>query len=263
MISTDILKKIKNLEIHTKKMVNGFLIGQGRSVAKGSGFDFDQIRDYQAGDDVRSIDWKSSARMNKVLIKQYREEKNQTVLLLVDISESSWYGAGEQGKYEVLSRIAGIISLICSYRDDAVGLLLFGEAVEVYVPPMRGKKHVHALLETLFAVKPVKRKTNISAALDYVAQLKKKNMILFLVSDFIDNDFKKSLGFLARQHDVIAVSCLDERECALPALGFLTMQDQESGQSLMLDLSRGGSAKVLSFLKNALMISRWLSSKQE
>lgn len=249
MISSDILKKIKNLEIHTKKMVNGLLLGRGRSVAKGSGFEFDQIRDYQVGDDVRSIDWKSSARMNKVLIKQYREEKSKTILVLVDISGSSWYGAGERGKYEVISRVAGIISLMCSYRDDAVGLLLFGETVEAYIPPMKGRKHVHTLLETLFTVKPVNRKTDISAALDYVAQLKKKNMIVFLLSDFIVDDFKKSLALVKRQHDVIAISCLDERESVLPALGFLTIQDQETGQNLMLDLTRTGSPKVASFLK--------------
>lgn len=249
MISIDIVNKIKNLEIHTKKMVGGLLIGQGRSVAKGSGLEFDQIRDYQVGDDIRSIDWKSSARMNKMLVKQYREDKSQTVLVLVDISQSSWYGTSSMDKYEVISRIASIISLICSYRDDAVGLILFSETVEHYVPPMKGRKHIHAVLKTLFEAQAINKKTNICTALDYVAQLKKKNMIVFMLSDFIDNGFEKSLSLVARQHDVIAVSCLDKCENEMPALGFLTIQDQESGETLMLDLSRSGHSKIEGFLK--------------
>ena len=250
MVSPEIIKKIKNLEIHTRKMVSGLLLGQGRSVAKGSGFDFDQIREYQSGDDVRSIDWKSSARADKILIKQYREERNQTVLLAVDISASSWYGSGAQGKYDTLSNVAAMIALIASYHDDAVGLLLFADEVQTYIPPQKGKKHVHMLLETLFEIKPTKHQTDIKKALEHVAQLKKKHMAVFLLSDFIDHDFDQPLLPLARQHDVIAVSCLDQRETELPKCGFLTIQDQETGQEIMLNLSGAGHEKIGSFLTN-------------
>ncbi len=253
MISPEIIKKIKNLEIHTRKMISGLLLGQGRSIAKGSGFDFDQIREYQSGDDVRSIDWKSSARMDKVLIKQYREERNQTILLLVDISASSWYGSGAQGKYDTLSHVAAMISLIASYHDDAVGLILFADEVQTYIPAQKGKKHVHMLLETLFAIKPAKRQTDIKKALEYVAQLKKKNMIVFLLSDFIDHDFTQPLQPLSKQHDVIAVSCLDQREIELPKCGFLTVQDQETGQEIMLNLAGSGHAKIGSFLTSRVV----------
>lgn len=258
MISPEITKKIKNLEIYTRKMVSGLLLGQGRSVSKGSGFDFDQIREYQSGDDVRSIDWKSSARMDKMLIKQYREERNQTVLLVVDISGSSWYGSGANGKFDILSHVAAMVAFIASYHDDAVGLLLFADDVQTYIPAQKGKKHVHMLLETLFAVQPSKKGTNIKSALEYIAQLKKKNMVIFLLSDFIDHDFAQVLTSLSRQHDVVAVSCLDRRETELPKCGFLTVQDQETGQQVMLNLAGNAHKKISSFLTNRVQDQQML-----
>lgn len=251
MINSEIAKKIKQIELYTKKMARGLLQGENRSAIKGVGFNFDQIRDYQEGDDVRSIDWKSTARMNKLLVKQFKEEKTRTIMLMVDISSSTQFGSFGQTKQEQMAQVAAVLSLVSSTSNDLVGLMLFSDAVECFVPPKKGKKHGNVLLEKLFSFDVKRKKTNISVALDHVARLKQKDMTIFLISDFIDDAFEKKLAHVANKHEVIAISCIDENERQLPAIGFLQLQDQESENILSVDLRKNNAFNT--FLQNRVL----------
>jgi uncharacterized protein (DUF58 family) len=242
MVSKDIAKRVRQIEIHTKRLLSGSLVGQSSSAVKGSGFEFDQIREYQQGDDVRFIDWKSSARMDKLMIRQYIEERNRSIVLLVDISGSSFFGSGSKLKYEVIAELAAVIALAGEYAKDHVGLLLFSDQVELFIPPNCGQRHIHHLLEQLFSYQPKHTKTSITVALEHVAKLHIKNAIVFLISDFISPSFKRALNVVARKHDVIAVRCLDKNELAMPSVGFLTVVDDETGDETVIDVRSAKSA---------------------
>lgn len=249
MISSEALKKIKQLEITTRRLLSGTLSGDARSAVKGSGLEFDQIREYQLGDDVRFIDWNSSSRMNKVLVKQYIEERNRTILLAVDISASELYGSDTHLKRDVLASIAGIITLVADYGKDNVGLLLFSNEIELCITPGKGRQHARKILEALFSYTPNSACTDLEAPLNYIAQLKRKDTLLFLISDFIVDGFEKRLAGLVKNYDVVAIRCLDKNEQQFPAVGFLTVQDYETGQLVMLDARTSGSSGINQFLE--------------
>lgn len=247
-VNANIISKIKHIEIFTKKLVRGLLQGQTRSSLKGSGFDFDQIRDYQEGDDIRSIDWKSSARANKIVVKQFREEKTRTILLALDISASTSFFSTGVSKQERMAQVAAILGLVGSYTNDAVGLLLFADEIITFMPPAKGKAHMHELLEKIFLAQVAHKKTNISLALNHIAALKQKDMMVFLMSDFIDIGFEKALSHVAAKHEVIAVFCNDPREIKMPTAGFLTLRDLENGEIITLDLHGKSSEELQHFL---------------
>lgn len=249
MISQDVLKKIKQLEITTKRLLSGTLTGDSRSAIKGEGLEFDQIREYQSGDDVRFIDWNSSARMNKMLVKQYIEERNRTVLLAVDISGSEFYASDEHLKHEVLANIAGFIALVAQYGKDAVGLVLFSDEVELYIAPGNGNKHVKKILEALFSYKPKSMKTDLNVPLVYIATLKRKDCIVFLISDFIANDFEKNLAGITKQYELVAIRCLDKNELQFPRVGFLEMHDFETSESALIDTRDNNAHAINEFFK--------------
>lgn len=249
MNAQNIFEKIKDLELRSRKISRGLLLGGSRSSVHGSGIDFDQIRDYQVGDDLRFIDWKSSARSNKMLVKQYKEDKTETVLLAVDISASSWYGSQQHHKYDYQSTLACVLALVSSNANDAVGLLLFSDSVELYIAPRTGKKHIHAIITALLNVVPTDKQTNISRAFDYIAQIKKRAMMVCVISDFIDEKpFEQTLSLVARNHDLVAMICKDTKEMALPAVGFLVIEDYETGEQGLVDLSHSGSHAMEKFL---------------
>ena len=250
MIHPEALKKIKQLEIATKRLLSGTLIGDDRSAVKGSGLEFDQIREYQLGDDVRFIDWNSSARMNKVLVKQYIEERNRTILLAVDVSGSQFYASDEHIKRDVLANIAGIITLVADYGKDNVGLILFSNEIELCIPPGKGKKHTKIVLESLFTHTPKQALTDINAPLTHIARLKRKDTLLFLISDFIVDNFEHRLAGIVKNYDVVAIRCLDKNEQQFPQVGFLTVQDFETGESVLLDARKKGSADINQFLES-------------
>ena len=256
MLTAEIMSTIKQLEIHTKRLVRGTLMGETRSTLKGVGFDFDQIREYQLGDDVRSIDWNSSARVNKVLVKQYCEERSRTLMLLVDVSASSFYGSRDAVKYHLFAQVASVLALVASYGKDSVSLLLFSDEVEKFIPPSKGSAHVHMIMRTLFSYKPARKKTNISKALEYVARLKRKDMLVFLISDAIDTGFDKNMKLVARKNDLIVIRAEDERERELPSVGFIAMQDIETGQEVTIDLRSKHLAMHNSVLKNRLHVQQ-------
>lgn len=250
MISPDVLKKIKQLEIVTKRLLSGTMVGDTRSAVKGSGLEFDQLREYQVGDDTRFIDWNSSVRTNKVLVKQYIEERNRTILLAVDISGSEFYASDQHLKRDVLANIAGIIALVAMYGKDKVGLLLFSDQVEVCIPPAVGQIHTRKILELLFSYEPKRTNTDLSGPLMHIAQLKKKDTLLFLISDFIVDNFEHRLAGIIKNYEVVAIRCLDKHEQQFPSIGFLNVQDFETGESVLLDTRKKGSAAINQFLES-------------
>lgn len=244
-ISEEIARKIRQVEIYTRRLLIGSMVGDTRSAIKGTGYEFDQIREYLVGDDIRFIDWNASARMNTLLIKQYVEERSRTVFLAVDVSKSEFFGSTHTTKRDVAAQLASALALVASHGSDRVGLILFSDEVEYVLPPGQGTHHVHALMEAVFSYEPKKDRTQISAALAHLARLKVRDGIVFLISDFIDSDFSTYLPVVARKYDCIAVRCLDERETSLPPVGFLAIEDIETGQEVVID-ARSGGARVIS-----------------
>lgn len=228
MVSKKILNQIRLLEITTKRLLKGTLVGDHRSAQKGTGLEFEQIREYQQGDDIRFIDWKSSARMNKILVKEYIEERSRTIMLVVDCSASTWFGSQAERKYDRMAQIASVISLVAHFGKDYVGLMLFSDKVHTCIPPARGSKHIHKIMEELLSVKQKNTTTDISSALDHVMRMKQKNMSLFIVSDFFAEDFEKKLRVVGRLHDTVAVRVLDTLELNFPSVGLLMMRDIET-----------------------------------
>ena len=251
MLSPEIIKKIRLIEIHTKRLLSGILVGDHSSARRGSGFDFDQIREYQMGDDVRFIDWNSSAKMNKLLVKQYIEERNRTVIIVVDISSSHFFSSSNLSKSDVIANVAAVLSLVTDYGKDHASLILFSDEVELVIPPGTGQKHIRHIMQKLFTHKPKKRGTNISAALKCLATMKPKNAIVFLISDFIDQNFKRSLQVMSRQYDIVAIRCLDTNEITFPSVGFLTVHDIETDEQCLLD-TRSDSSSLSAFLEQRL-----------
>lgn len=247
-IKTEIAAKIKQLEIFTRRLLNGALVGDSRSAVKGSGFEFDQIRDYAFGDDIRFIDWKASARTNKVLVKQYIEERSRTVFLAVDVSQSSMFGSGTINKYNRIVELASVLALVAQHGKDHVGLLLFSDSVEEYIPAGSSLQHVHRIIDSMLSFTPKQSKTNISQALQHLLAVKKSDAIVFLISDFIDENVDTYLAQAAKKYDLIAVRCLDNNEKTMPAVGFITVEDLETGELVELDLRGAHNNDVKRFL---------------
>lgn len=253
MLSPDIVKRIREIEIHTRRLLSGQLVGDYSSARKGSGFEFDQIREYQVGDDVRFIDWKGTARTGNLLFKQYIEERNRTVVIAVDISSSNFFSSANSLKADVMAEIAAVLALVSDYGKDHASLVLFSDEVELVVPPNRGQKHVHYIMEKLFALRSEKKQTNISCVLKHLANMRIKNGIVFLISDFIDaEDFAKPLKIVAKKTDLIAIRCLDKNESGLPDVGFLTIDDIETGKKIVLDTRKKKGKNISDFLKNRI-----------
>ena len=236
VIKTDVAAKIKQLEILTRRLLNGALVGDSRSAIKGSGFEFDQIRDYSFGDDIRFIDWKASARNNKLLVKQYIEERSRTIFLAVDVSQSSIFGSGTINKFNRIVELASVLALVAQHGKDHVGLLLFSDKIEEYIPAGSSLQHVHRILDRMLSFTPKQSQTNITHALQHLLTIKKSDAIVFLISDFIDESLDTYLAQAARKYDLIAVRCLDTNEKAIPAVGFITIEDLETRELVELDL---------------------------
>ncbi len=239
-LSPDVRKKIRQIELHTRRLLRGALVGDSRSAIKGTGFEFDQIRDYQVGDDVRFIDWKSSTRMNTLLVKQYIEERSRTIMVAADVSGSGKFGSIANLKQDTIAQIASVLALVANSGKDRVGLMLFSDTIEAYMPPARGRSHVQKLMETVFSYTPQKTKTNITNVFKKFAELKYKDMVGFIISDFIDDFVEQAyLAPVCKKYDIIGVRCLDTHEQALPSLGFIPMKDPETGDDIIIDLRNG------------------------
>lgn len=233
----EILKKVKLLEINTRKLVNNQFAGEYHTVFKGQGMTFSDFREYVPGDDVRSISWALTARTGKTYIKKFDEERELTVILAVDVSGSADFGTGEFFKGEVMTHLAALIAFSATKNKDQVGLLLFSDQIEHFVPPGKGRGHVHRILRDLYYFKPKSRQTKISTALAYLQGILKKKAAVFVISDFMDKDFDQSLRLLGRKHDVTALVVQDGAETKLPAIGVIELQDAESGELVTVDTS--------------------------
>jgi len=252
MVTNDIRKKIRHIEIFTRRLLNGVLVGDSRSAIKGSGFEFDQIRDYQMGDDVRFIDWKSSARSGKLLVKQYIEERNRTIILVVDVSGSTMFTSSAVRKWDIFQQIAAALTLVADYGRDFVSLLLFSDELELFVPPGRGRTHSHTILQHLFEWKPKATGTRISVALRQLATMKRNDAVVFFISDFIDDGNEKLLSVVANMYDFIAVRSLDYNEYSIPAVGLLPVEDLETGQQFVLDTRGKRYTQLTNYMHNRI-----------
>lgn len=252
MLSPEVLKKIRHIQLKTRRVLSGSLVGDYRTAKKGFGFEFEQLAEYQFGDDIRFIDWKSSARMNKLLLKEYREERNRTIMLLVDGSLSHFFGSTDQLKHEQVAEIACVIALAAQNHKDLVGLIIVTDEVEVYIPPKSGKKHMHTIMETLFTFKPKARQTKLSVGMQKLMQVKRNDTLTFLISDFIDSNFEKDLRMIAKHHEIIAIRCRDAVERALPSIGFIECEDIESGETIMINTDDKRLKNILKQQENQL-----------
>lgn len=235
MISKEIQKKIKQLQLRTKRIMNSVFVGDYRTKQKGYGMDFDQIRDYHVGDDIRFIDWKSSARMDKMLVKQYIHEHSKTIMLMVDISASNLFGSTELLKREIIAQVSTIISLAAQQDKARIGLLLFSEEIEYYVPPKTGTQHIQTVVDTLWNFKPLKKGTDINKACAFVSKVVRSDALLCIISDFIGSYNQAALASIAKKFDTVIVRCFDRYEKKLPTIGFLNLVDSETGQKIMVD----------------------------
>jgi len=261
MLSSDVIKRIKQVEITTRRLLSGTFVGDYSSAKKGAGFEFDQIRDYQLGDDVRFIDWKASARSNKLLIKQYIEERNRSVIVVTDFSQSTDYSSSAKSKFDILTEIAAVLALVANYGKDQAALLIFTNEVEVFIPPAKGRKHIHKIMETLFSYKPKNSGTNIDIALEQLAKLRRKDSIVFLLSDFIDQIDEKKLHIVSKIYDLVAIECLDKNETVLPSVGFIQMEDLETDQQIVVDTRRRSIQSLNRFLRNRLYLKENICKK--
>jgi len=235
MIPRELFKKIRKLEIRTKGLVSDIFGGEYHSAFKGQGMEFAEVRPYQIGDPIKNIDWNVSARSENTFVKIFEEEREQTVLLAVDISGSEDFGSSGNFKREIAAEICGVVAFSAIQNNDNVGLILFSDHIELYVPPKKGRKHVLRLIRDLYAHERSSTKTDIASALVHVLRVLNRRSIVLLVSDFIDDNFEAELKSVSRRHDVIAVHIEDPRELNLPKVGLLELTDAETGETTIVD----------------------------
>jgi len=237
MIPEELIKKIRYIQILTKRAVDASFAGQYESVFKGRGMQFDEVREYTPGDDIRDIDWNVTARTGKAYIKRFVEEREMTLVFAVDLSASGQFGTVNKMKNELAAEFCAVLAFAAAKNNDKVGLLIFTDQIELYIPPKKGSRHVLRLIRELLAFKMVQRQTNIPLGLDYIAKVIRKRATVFVVSDFIETGFKKPLSLLNKRHDVIAVPVRDRVEIAMPNVGLIELQDAESGETVLVDTS--------------------------
>ncbi len=251
MIPKEILKKVKKIELITRHLVNDVFAGEYHSVFKGRGMEFNEVREYQYGDDIRTIDWNVTARQGSPFVKVFSEERELTVMLLVDASSSGEFGTFEQMKGEIATEICALLAFSAIKNNDKVGLIIFTDKVEKYVPPKKGKMHVLRVVRELLYFKPEDNKTNIASALDHLNRVIKRKAIVFLVSDFLGTDYEKPLRVARQRHDLVPITITDPRELALPNIGFLELEDAETGELMLIDTSDPAIREMFASQTNA------------
>ncbi|MFH1282829.1 MAG: DUF58 domain-containing protein [bacterium] len=235
MLPKEIIKQVRRIEIKTGKLVNDIFAGQYESVFKGRGMEFSEVREYQPGDDIRSIDWNVTARFGHPFVKKYTEERELTCILLVDASSSQNFGSQDKLKSELAAEISALLALSAVGNNDKVGLIMFTDRVEKFLPPKKGKKHILRIIREMLYFKPANKTTKIEAALDHLNEVIKRKSIVFLISDFFDKGYEKALRVTGRRHDLICVNIKDPRELRIPKAGMVDVIDQETGQRFTLD----------------------------
>lgn len=240
MIPKEILKKVKRIEIQTRGLVNDVFSGEYHSVFKGRGMEFAEVREYQIGDDVRTIDWNVSARMGHPYVKVFDEERELTVMLLVDASRSADFGTHQQMKGEIAAEICALLAFSAIKNNDKVGLIIFTDRIEKFVPPKKGKKHVLRVIREILFHKPDSPRTDIAMALEYLSRVTTRRAVAFVISDFQAEDYEQALRIASRRHDLIAITITDPREMELPNVGFIELEDAETGERILIDTTDAG-----------------------
>jgi uncharacterized protein (DUF58 family) len=251
MLPKDLIKKLRRIEILTARAANAQLAGAYHSVFKGIGIAFSEVRQYQPGDDVRMIDWNVTARMRDAYVKLFVEEREMTVMLLVDASGSGLFGSREQAKREVAAEVAALLAFSAIKNNDRVGLIIFTDRVERFVPPKKGKKHVLRVITDILTFQPVSRGTDLRAGLDFLGRVAHRKSVAFLVSDFQAAGYEQSLRVAVRRHDVVPVSLTDPLEEQLPAVGVVTFEDPETGELVEFDTYGPGRKRYAERVRKA------------
>ena len=234
-IPTDLLRKIRRIEIRVRRLLNTVFLGEYHSVFKGRGMEFSEVREYVPGDDIRAIDWNVTARLSYPYVKQFVEERELIVLLVIDVSASGSYGSTGVSKLEVATEVAALLAFSAIRNNDKVGLVAFTDRVEKYIPPRKGRRHVLRVIRELLYLRPQGRGTDITPALAYVNRVQRRKSVVFLISDFLPGGYEATLRVTERRHDVIAVAITDPREHALPDTGLVALEDTESGELVVVD----------------------------
>lgn len=240
MVPRDLIKKIRRIEIRTNRLVNDVLAGEYHSVFKGRGMEFEEVREYQMGDDVRSIDWNVTARMGHPYVKSYREERELTVMLAVDVSSSGAFGTADQMKADLGVELSAVLAFSAIKNNDCVGLVEFTDRIEKFIPPKKGKKHVLRLIRELMRERPEGGRTDLRMALEFIGRVLLRRSVVFVISDFLGEDYEDPLKILNQKHDLITISIIDPRELELPPVGFLELQDAETGEVVIIDTYNAG-----------------------
>ena len=247
MEATELLKKVRKIEIKTRMLTNQVFAGEYHSTFKGRGMAFSEVREYGYGDDIRNIDWNVTARFNHPYIKVYEEERELTVMLLIDVSNSGMFGTRKMQKKDLFTELAAVLSFSAIKNNDKVGVIFFSDVVEKFIPPKKGRSHILRIISEILTFKPVSGKTDLTDALRYFTNVTKKKSTAFILSDFLDGNFEKALRIAARKHDVIALRIFDEREKTFPKAGHISIKDSESGKVIWVNTS---NSKVNSHFSN-------------
>ena len=244
MIPRELIKKIRRIQIRTSRIVDEMLAGQYHSIFKGRGIEFEEVRPYQVGDDIRSIDWNVTARAGEPFIKLFREERELSVLLLVDLSASQSMGTHEQTKRELVAELSALLAFAAMENNDRVGLTLFTDGIEKYIPPNKGTRHGLRIIRDILYTQPMGRGTDFTAALQHVGRTLRRRSVVFIVSDFMAQGYERALRVATQKHDIIPIVVLDQREQAMPNVGLIRLQDAETGHTVILDTASRGNREA-------------------
>ncbi len=237
METSELLKKVRKIEIKTRGLSNHVFSGEYHSAFKGRGMTFSEVREYQPGDDIRSIDWNVTARFNTAFVKVFEEEREMTVMLLVDVSASGEFGTQKQLKQELITELCAVLSFSSIQNNDKIGVIFFTDKIEKFIPPNKGKKHVLRIIRDLIEFKPEHKKTDLTVALKYLTNVIKKKSVAFVISDFMDKNFAEALKIANKKHDLVALKVYDKRELELPDIGLVKLLDAETGELKWIDTS--------------------------
>ena len=258
MNTKELLKKVRKIEIKTRRLSNHIFGGEYHSTFKGRGMTFSEVRQYQYGDDIRAIDWNVTARYNEPYIKVFEEERELTMMLVVDISGSEFFGTSEQFKKDTVTEIAATLAFSAIQNNDKVGLILFSDQVELYIPPKKGKSHVLRIIRELIEFQPKSKQTNISEALKFLSNIMKKKAIVFLLSDFMDDNYERTLKIVGNKHDVTGIRVYDKHDEDIPNLGMVPMTDAETGKTHLINTA--SSSVRNQYKANALRLSDYFET---
>jgi len=234
----EILRKIRRLELRTRRLVESSFAGQYQSVFKGRGMNFEEVRPYTPGDEIRAIDWNVTARTGEPYIKKFTEEREMTVMIVLDVSASGDFGSVRESKREMAAEVASILAFSAIHNNDKVGLLLFSDRVELFIPPKKGRLHILRLIREMLFFSPKGRGTDLAGALEYMNKVITRRAVVFVISDFLTGDFTRPLTVSARRHDMVALTVVDPAEEALPDVGVILLEDPETGEQIEVDTSR-------------------------